>query len=447
MTCWHPQYHFFFSFRNISIFISLSFQTSRMDPTQQYQSELKCYPIEGRELDGSTRESSEVTASITATQAGIERLQEDITRSRADMTNLGKKDSFFFFFSFSVLLQEPSSFLLKALAYHHHHQDHHHHHQQQREYSSMFPALPPASPGYRQHQHHQDDPDTSESPIPAMLPLSMSFQSDHSCSSSTQPAFSSTSSSSNPSASSGSGGGTVPLTREQSQQRQLQSQERDLLQQQQHHEVREMHNEHRDSMRAMNQTHKAQQIGLDQHNATSGTLSSMLESDSGESARRRPPRFARTLGGRRQSTGTQNFSVAPLPPGWERGARHHNHHHSSHFHHHDEIEDQRRHAEGHTPEGGSTAKPARTCANCGTQDTVAWRRNRAGDLLCNPCGLYLQSNSKPRPKSVWDTGHKRRPKIIKAVAMKEAGPPTSSSSPEERTTPPPPPLPCNHKED
>jgi len=82
-----------------------------MDPTQQYQSELKCYPIEGRELDGSTRESSEVTASITATQAGIERLQEDITRSRADVTNLGKKDSFFFFFSFSVLLQESSSFL------------------------------------------------------------------------------------------------------------------------------------------------------------------------------------------------------------------------------------------------------------------------------------------------------------------------------------------------
>ena len=60
-----------------------------MDPT------LKFYPIEGNsqvKFDGSNAESNEVTASITTTQAGIERLQEDITRSRDDMTNRGKND-------------------------------------------------------------------------------------------------------------------------------------------------------------------------------------------------------------------------------------------------------------------------------------------------------------------------------------------------------------------
>jgi len=193
-------------------------------------------------------------------------------------------------------------------------------------------------------------------------------------------------------------------------------------------------------MRAMNQVHRAQQIELDRHNATSGTLSSMLEGDSGEPALMRPPRVASNLGERRIA-GTQRSSDAPLPPS----------HHHSHFHHSDETRGQKRQAEELVPEGNAATKPARTCTNCGTQDTATWRRSRAGDLLCNPCGLYLQSHSKHRPKPAENSGFKRRatrPMFAKAVVMKETGPPTSSSSsPEEKTTPPPPPLPCLHKDD
>jgi len=79
-----------------------------MDPT------LKFYPIEGNsqlKFDGSNAESNEVTTSIAATQAGIERRQEDVIRSRDDMTNLGKTTPAL---PFSRLPQEPSFLLQKT---------------------------------------------------------------------------------------------------------------------------------------------------------------------------------------------------------------------------------------------------------------------------------------------------------------------------------------------
>jgi Zn ribbon nucleic-acid-binding protein len=37
------------------------------------------------------------------------------------------------------------------------------------------------------------------------------------------------------------------------------------------------------------------------------------------------------------------------------------------------------------------------CQNCGTDTTTMWRRNRAGENLCNACGLYERVHNHPRP--------------------------------------------------
>ncbi|KAF7342557.1 hypothetical protein MSAN_02012000 [Mycena sanguinolenta] len=37
------------------------------------------------------------------------------------------------------------------------------------------------------------------------------------------------------------------------------------------------------------------------------------------------------------------------------------------------------------------------CDNCGTRKTSTWRRNKAGQRLCNACGVYERMNGKSRP--------------------------------------------------
>ncbi|KAJ6481497.1 hypothetical protein C8R47DRAFT_589814 [Mycena vitilis] len=37
------------------------------------------------------------------------------------------------------------------------------------------------------------------------------------------------------------------------------------------------------------------------------------------------------------------------------------------------------------------------CVNCGTRKTSTWRRNKAGEQVCNACGVYERMNGKPRP--------------------------------------------------
>ncbi|KAJ7914093.1 hypothetical protein B0H13DRAFT_452001 [Mycena leptocephala] len=37
------------------------------------------------------------------------------------------------------------------------------------------------------------------------------------------------------------------------------------------------------------------------------------------------------------------------------------------------------------------------CSNCGTRKTSTWRRSKAGDQVCNACGVYERMNGKPRP--------------------------------------------------
>lgn len=41
-----------------------------------------------------------------------------------------------------------------------------------------------------------------------------------------------------------------------------------------------------------------------------------------------------------------------------------------------------------------------TCQNCETTTTPLWRRDDAGQILCNACGLFLKLHNRPRPISL-----------------------------------------------
>ncbi|KAJ7131793.1 GATA zinc finger-domain-containing protein, partial [Mycena crocata] len=49
------------------------------------------------------------------------------------------------------------------------------------------------------------------------------------------------------------------------------------------------------------------------------------------------------------------------------------------------------------------------CSNCGTHKTSTWRRNKAGEQVCNACGVYERMNGKPRPLAL--RNDKIRPRV------------------------------------
>ncbi|KAG7086229.1 hypothetical protein E1B28_002199 [Marasmius oreades] len=78
----------------------------------------------------------------------------------------------------------------------------------------------------------------------------------------------------------------------------------------------------------------------------------------------------------------------------------------------------------------------RRCYNCYTTDTSTWRRSNLnpGKVLCNKCGLFERTHSRPRPEQF---PHKRGP--LSGPGLRRSGSPTSPSS-SNNVYPPPPSL-------
>jgi GATA-binding protein, other eukaryote len=66
-------------------------------------------------------------------------------------------------------------------------------------------------------------------------------------------------------------------------------------------------------------------------------------------------------------------------------------------------------------------RQALICANCGTNTTPLWRRDEAGNTICNACGLYYKLHNVHRPVTMKRSVIKRR----KRVALATSPPPQS----------------------
>ncbi|KAH3662231.1 hypothetical protein OGAPHI_005479 [Ogataea philodendri] len=78
------------------------------------------------------------------------------------------------------------------------------------------------------------------------------------------------------------------------------------------------------------------------------------------------------------------------------------------------------------------------CTNCGTTVTPLWRRDEAGNTICNACGLYYKLHGAHRPVKLKKSTIRRRKKTATTMASpypqrsngtrSESPPPSSSAS-------------------
>jgi len=60
-------------------------------------------------------------------------------------------------------------------------------------------------------------------------------------------------------------------------------------------------------------------------------------------------------------------------------------------------------------------RQALICANCGTNTTPLWRRDEAGNTICNACGLYFKLHNVHRPVTMKRSVIKRRKRVALAT--------------------------------